>query len=477
MLDNASARHGCRITARGCPFGALTASHNTSFVSVGVISSCIPHTIVNQHASTPLLACSCDGNQQQHTGDTTGEETTGHRSAVALYVSDARVFPGMEGCPVTLDCTRNSLVGMMTLPIRSSLDASVNIAMIIPIQSILSAFLRSNSSPIQRSNPIQHVNMAGKHTLLHSQMNKQSTVINECMKSIVAVRCGTIWASGVCVRNSSHALDEDGATTVCDTQKGQGPCYIFTNAHAVNSSPGSMIDILITRVCIAREWRKARVAYIFKAPLDLAIIELVEKKDFQQHEDQHAVHAALSTSKKIHLGQSVVALGYPLWRPVSDPSMHSMMPCVTQGNIAKIVHASIDLSSTVHHPAVVMSTAAVYNGASGGALVDPENGHLLGLITSNTKLVQSNTYSTADMVHGRMDPRIYPCMNYAIPSTVLHCILQSLHEGCLLQEVEEKVESLGIHQAWKALLESNDSTDEKKNMSRLQRIAPLMPKL
>jgi len=279
------------------------------------------------------------------------------------------------------------------------------------------------------------------------------------LRAIVAIDAGAGWASGLLVTHEGH---------------------VFTNAHALpkhNKPLGGhrRQDTMPVRVLASdgsdglrlpspphegagfgARWYDAEVVHVFQPPLDLAVLKL--RTDSLPGSKPSGAAATLFPAARFDdegqspcrdapqgmQGRAVIVAGFPVWRPTS--SRGSIMrghPIVTSGNIAKVIksqsrHAisqesntlnpSLRNSKLVHETdAVLLTTAAVYSGASGGAVIDPTTGTVLGLITSNTRLVRPNDHTRSTKA-GVLDTRaeLYPHMNYSIPAAVLKRVVEVL---------------------------------------------------
>jgi len=72
-------------------------------------------------------------------------------------------------------------------------------------------------------------------------------------------------------------------------------------------------------------------------------------------------------------GKPIFVIGHGLFSP-----RQRLYPSVSKGMVSKIVYFD-------GHPLIIETDARVNRGASGGLLLDAENGNFLGLVTSNTK--------------------------------------------------------------------------------------------
>lgn len=134
-------------------------------------------------------------------------------------------------------------------------------------------------------------------------------------------------------------------------------------------------------------WLGARLIYVSKGPWDVAILKVACSRPLWPI----AVHptfrrVSTATTPPVgclpSVGSAALAIGHALFAPAS-----ALPPTVTAGVISKVVHLSSEdgppprASST--YPALVMTSAAIHNGNSGGLLIDRASGYLLGMVTSN----------------------------------------------------------------------------------------------
>lgn len=99
-------------------------------------------------------------------------------------------------------------------------------------------------------------------------------------------------------------------------------------------------------------------------------------------------------------GDSVVVVGYGGLGRKSGPSL-------TCGILSKAIFLN-------NQPVMLQTTCAVQAGTSGGAVVQRHTGELLGIVSSNTRDMTSNV--------------TYPHLNFSIPVTVFHRLLEQFHQ-------------------------------------------------
>jgi S1-C subfamily serine protease len=427
MGDLSSLQLGTPVTAHGCPFGALVSLKFHNFMISGAISAVL------------------EKKQQQ-------QQTLSSSSLSAdVALSDLKLLPGMEGGVVTINNNdKYHVIGILGPPLRAP-EAHAELSVIISMTSVLDAV----SQTLDKLPPTP----AGKFGT-HDKSNniKTSTIttkeklggvlFSEALKAVVAVQANNGWASGVLISKYGHILTNAHALP---------PAVTIKSKHTSTTSS--------VRVLINTNWVIAEVIHIFSAPIDLALLNIknstINNSTF------------LNLPKPMRLGdcpfepgRSVAVAGYPLWRP-SNTSSNSTRPLVTVGTAALMIPAAPAL------PAVILTTADVHAGASGGAVFDLETGFLLGLVTSNTRLGRSSSSLPPQQasrsprqqgdgdhsINNRKEPSIlFPHLNYCLGSAALAPVIEVLTkiEGGSLQRsdwhaVETRLEESGVVEAWHSM--------------------------
>lgn len=305
-----------------------------------------------------------------------------------LLLADLAVLPGMEGCPVI---STSGLLGMLTFP-ASVADHSV--AVIIPVGLLSKAMATCSAAPDTESkssgtvgsalcqtlhaplsDATRYIRVSGTSSDVSQRLCKpgiewprhpgrhpghQSAILQQVLAQIVGIVLPDgHWASGVLISKSG---------------------VFATNAHLFDHlSPAEVARVLpnvLHHGCRPR-WHSARILHIFTGALDLAILQMLEPPhDLQPLE--------LNTSA-LHVGQSCYVAGHALFRPSCTAT-----PMLTAGNVSKVL--SIPDAGGQSRAAMLLTTAAVHIGSSGGAIVS-DNGTLLGIVTSNTKHASGVTLS------------------------------------------------------------------------------------
>lgn len=142
-----------------------------------------------------------------------------------------------------------------------------------------------------------------------------------------------------------------------------------------------------------RSWSDARVVYVSKGPLDIALLqlELIPNK----------LCPIVPETKSPCPGSKALVIGHGLFGPRSD-----LCPSVSAGVVARVVntrrsHLSEEVGSV--YPAMLETTAAVHPGGSGGVVVNAQ-GRMIGLVTSNAR---------------HSGGTVIPHLNFSIPCAVL----------------------------------------------------------
>ena len=136
-------------------------------------------------------------------------------------------------------------------------------------------------------------------------------------------------------------------------------------------------------------WFHARLIYVSQGAWDVAILKVDGPTLFPitVHPTFRSAHQSHMTSDILErclpkVGSNALVIGHALFPPAS-----ALLPTVTAGVLSKVVHLSVpsthDSSVVNKFPALLVTSAAVHNGNSGGLLVDADTGYLLGMVTSN----------------------------------------------------------------------------------------------
>lgn len=248
-------------------------------------------------------------------------------------------------------------------------------------------------------------------------------------KSLVRVRVGDSWGSGIVVSKHGHVVTCAHLVlpfTAMDTD---------TNLLRLSPYFSNKIYIEHMDENNGVNWKcEADLVHCSNGTVDCAFLRLKEStmnpvqawdklcpsilcKDF---EDEMLV-----------LGQNVVSLGYAIFEPKSDfPALAS------SGNLCRVVNGE----HAPYQPIMLQSSACVFRGQSGGMLLDLE-GRCLGMLTSNAKHADGN---------------IIPVINFILPWVAMEPALgsilvdqelnyESVTEACRSLDVKDKA----LEQLWR----------------------------
>lgn len=234
-----------------------------------------------------------------------------------------------------------------------------------------------------------------------------------------------------------------------------GPRRSMDAVRGADDEPGQGRVGLRVRVRMpGGEWRRAVVVYVFQGPLDLAVLALL-----QQHPEgfgaatSHPERRAqpLPLARQSALGTEAAGLGPGSWqglgpnggfqqglplRPavlcdtapvlgqrvavVGHALLHPRAPLeagVTAGVVARVISESASsecegrAAGAGAEPAMLLTTAAVHSGASGGAVISA-SGRLAALVTSNSRHAATG--------------RPLPALNYSIAAAALRPLWETL---------------------------------------------------
>eukprot|EP00775_Hariotina_reticulata_P010447 gene10447-biopygen9974 len=265
-------------------------------------------------------------------------------------------------------------------------------------------------------------------------------------RSVMMVRMGRSWGSGVVMTSSGLILTNAHLFAAEDTSSRHAQVgntnRSRTSARVLLTATAS---IRLTREdSSSSSWLPAKLLHCFQGYLDLAVLQVLP----DSLEQLHLLHqgqleplqlhqpgfAGTSGSKQldvvqavqaVHAGQQVFVLGHGLfgpavgWPPAVTSGCAARVICLAAGQaqqqqqeqqwrrrpaaaaaaaaaaaVAATDHAVTAVRQQLHQqrqkPSMVISTAAVHAGASGGALVN-DAGELIGLVTSNARHARGTT--------------------------------------------------------------------------------------
>ncbi|KAG0095505.1 hypothetical protein BGZ93_005801 [Podila epicladia] len=268
--------------------------------------------------------------------------------ASSLVLTDAKFLPGMEGGAVSWDET-GELAGISMLPI----------SLVIPVACIISAISPYITGP--------------KQTLLPSHFAALNTTsLMVARQAVTMVQVGQTWASGVVISKHGH---------------------ILTNAHVFASfldNVGSQtLPALRAGVSLRvridspqnQQWvDDCDIVFVSESCWDIAIIKIPETHVLNGFLPYLPLRTRndLASAKPIMKGAPLFAIGHGIFGPSSG-----VLPLITSGVCSKVVAHN-------QQPVMLLSSAPVHRGNSGGVLVDAD-GHFAGLVTGNGKTSTGRT--------------------------------------------------------------------------------------
>ncbi|KAG0554221.1 hypothetical protein KC19_12G074000 [Ceratodon purpureus] len=411
-------KRGESLIAVGSPFGALSPVHFQNSVSVGIVSNLWPPT----------------------------------RSPPSLLMADVRCLPGMEGGPVFDE--RGNLVGMLTRPLRQRGGAAevqlvmttdvllpvlqrVGITVGVPCETkLLDVPLKSALLQMQ---PCRAVGTESHITYQTSQY--VPSAVEHAVTSVVLITIGDgAWASGIILNKTgliltnAHLLEpwRFGTTKIAPSPvKGSIPQDTGSSESLEDSDSNYSqqaekleralnFNVSLSSADVAcknyqrirvrldhhqpRSWHAARPLYVSQGPLDIALLQL---------ESPPPGLCPITPEKEgPSPGSAAVVLGHGLFGPRSE-----LCPSVSAGVVARVVKEGSSplftgigarIEGKTSRAAMILTTAAVHPGGSGGAVVNGE-GRMIGLVTSNAR---------------HSGGTVIPFLNFSIPCAALSPVLE-----------------------------------------------------
>ncbi|KAF9162942.1 hypothetical protein DFQ26_003089 [Actinomortierella ambigua] len=322
---------GKHLTLHGSGFGLIAPSVLMNNISQGVVANIVHPYRVARRA---------------------------YQNAQSLIMTDAKYLPGMEGGPVSWDET-GELAGMSMLPIRRSDGEPADITLVIPVACIISAIAPYVGAPKELMQP-EHFTALNTSSLMTAR------------ESVVMVQVGQTWASGVVISKDGHILTN---------------AHVFTSFldNVSNRTWPTLRSGISLRVRIdnpqQQQWvDDCEVVFVSDSCWDVAVIKIPETCVLHGFLPYLPLRTRqeLKKSKPVVQGTPVFAIGHGIFGPSSG-----VLPLITSGSCSKVVSAH-------GQPVMLLSSAPVHRGNSGGVLVDTL-GQLVGLVTGNGKTSTGRT--------------------------------------------------------------------------------------
>ena len=217
--------------------------------------------------------------------------------------------------------------------------------------------------------------------------NKNVSAAKNAIESVCRVEIldGTHFGSGILISKTSDDVDSS-----------EG--MILTNRHVVLPA---MREVKYSKTAITLRfsngsWRRGVVQRVSKGPLDLALVRSLSLKNG----GSGALPIVLPT-KRPSRRQRPVAIGDEVFVVAHDDRFGNNVrrrkfdkasPEVNYGYVSKVAGKKT----------MLVTSASVRSGASGGALVDGRTGHLIGVVTSNARLATrsggANVYTDVNFI-------------------------------------------------------------------------------
>lgn len=356
--NKVSVRAGTKIATLGSPFGVLSPNIFSRLLNRGCVSSA-------------LVSVASEG-----------MNSNSNSSPPAVSVVDLSIAlkPGAEGSPVFLDESTSR-----------SKEQPVVVGILIPPLS----FAKERDSGSSRgafplmihASWIFGDDVTIKDHDVSITTNKNVSAAKNAIESVCRVEIldGTHFGSGILISKTSDDVDSS-----------EG--MILTNRHVVLPA---MREVKYSKNAITLRfsngsWRRGVVQRVSKGPLDLALVRSLSLKNG----GSGALPIVLPT-KRPSRRQRPVAIGDEVFVVAHDDRFGNNVrrrkfdkasPEVNYGYVSKVAGKKT----------MLVTSASVRSGASGGALVDGRTGHLIGVVTSNARLATrsggANVYTDVNFI-------------------------------------------------------------------------------
>uniref|UniRef100_A0A8C6UUD6 Peroxisomal leader peptide-processing protease n=1 Tax=Neogobius melanostomus TaxID=47308 RepID=A0A8C6UUD6_9GOBI len=282
----------------------------------------------------------------------------------AIILTDARCLPGTEGGGLFALESREKvrLIGLVVSPFGWKANEWIGLSLVCSIHLIFRHVIQC----ARPENPLQDIVLREKNISMSTTVEGSSLVQHP---TVCLVDSGQFWGSGVLVT----------------------PQLALTCRHVVNGKATVML-----KFHKKDRFADVRGDVLFStqesSPYDLAVVKMRDSVDEA---------AVPQMSHCFHTGEPVLVVGYGAMGRSCGPSL-------TSGVLSK------SISTKDQQPVMLQTTCAVQAGTSGGAVVRPHSGELLGIVSSNTKDFATNV--------------TYPHLNFSVPVSVFEKVLEMFYQ-------------------------------------------------
>ncbi len=205
--------------------------------------------------------------------------------------------------------------------------------------------------------------------------------MSAALSAVVMVRAGQSWATGVVASPSGVVV-----TNAHLLAPQQEPAALQGNACSSGDSAAAAAHVRPRRYPAVRvrvsgggaRWLVAEVVYVFGGHLDLAVLQVAGLQ-------APLPGLPLAPPESPSPGERVFVLSHVLVGPPGE-----LQPSVTRGSAARVIKLPPTALGGAPRASMLLTTAAVHAGASGGAVVNAA-GQLVGLVTSNARHTSGGT--------------------------------------------------------------------------------------
>ena len=500
----AAVRQGQPLAAVGAPFGALSPLHFGGFVAGGIVAATVP-------AATSGSSTGC-GAAALLLSDVRCSPGMEGGPVFAL----GGMPSGADELAAQQQRQRQRLAGMLLPPLKSA-EAQVELALVAPAAAVAAAV--EAALPTGRGHA--HLAAAAAGAVPPQARVDDAAGLPPALRGVVAVASSSGWATGVLISSAGHILTNAHLLEppVSAVQHGLLPAADAADAAAAAAVGAEAREHPPVRVLLpggsgssGGSWALADVLHVFSGPLDLAVLQLQQpaRQGAQQQEQpgrRPAWQPLVLAGGQPRPGQRVRVAGFPAFHPRGGV----LGPLLTAGTLAKVgggepreasfggsgggataaglprgcalaaplvactcpplkpalpwpchLSAQVVRAPTSGRPAMLLTTAAVHSGASGGAVVDADTGGWLGLVTSNAK------HSGAKHAT-QQRATVLPHLNFSIPADQLLPVVAAAQAAAAAPPGEQPAAAAAALAVWQALDRATAADGELQRVWQLDR--------